>query len=157
MAHNPFNIILEFMKTYIVVVLTGVLLLSGCNQANSKKQISEPTENVTEKTPLTKQVIPVSKTDSVAVTKQTNVAVPVTATPIKNTANINPPHGQPGHDCGVPVGSPMNSPRVNKPASNTPVVNPNIFTPVQTTPGMNPPHGQPGHDCTIAVGAPLKK
>lgn len=145
------------MKTYIVILITGMLLLSGCDQPNSKNKISEPTENVTEKTPLTNQVNPVSETDSVAVTKQTNVAVPVTATPVNNTANINPPHGQPGHDCGIPVGSPMNSPRVTKPAANTPVVNPNIFNTVQTAPGMNPPHGQPGHDCAIAVGAPLKK
>lgn len=153
MAHNPFNIILEFMKTYIVVVVvTGMLLLSGCNQANSKKKISEPTENVTEKTPLTKQVIPVSKTDSVAVTKSINVPDPV-----QTSASINPPHGQPGHDCAIPVGSSMNSPRVTKPAANTPVVNPNIFKSAQTAPGMNPPHGQPGHDCAIAVGAPLKK
>lgn len=157
MTHNPFNIIFEFMKTYIVVLISSMLLLYGCNQPNSKNKISEPTENDTEKTPLTKQVIPVTETDSVAVTKSNSVVDPVLSTPVQTTASINPPHGQPGHDCAIPVGSPLNSPQVNKPAANTPVVNPNIFTTTQTAPGMNPPHGQPGHDCTIAIGAPLKK
>lgn len=70
---------------------------------------------------------------------------------------LNPAHGQPGHDCAIPVGAPLNS----KPASN-PNMTP-IQTPVQnqtstapTGSGMvNPPHGQPGHDCAVPVGAPL--
>lgn len=88
------------------------------------------------------------------------------------TANVNPPHGQPGHNCAVPVGAPLNSapaPKLNAtPASaptgpaaaagaqTTPTPTPlPIQAPTQVAPGTNPPHGQPGHDCSIAVGAPL--
>jgi hypothetical protein len=48
----------------------------------------------------------------------------------------NPPHGQPGHRCDIPVGDPL---------------------PVATNSNvkLNPPHGQPGHRCDIAVGSPL--
>ncbi len=78
--------------------------------------------------------------------------------PVQNSGNgaVNPPHGQPGHRCEIPVGAPLNAQVEN--SSPQPVqVNPNP-APVQqtiTAPGMNPPHGEPGHRCDIAVGAPL--
>lgn len=90
-------------------------------------------------------------------------------TPLTNNNSavaINPPHGQPGHDCAVAVGSPLNG-KSNASASQpaaaiaSPVVNsPTQFIPVSNTNSnvaLNPPHGQPGHDCAIAVGQPLKK
>jgi hypothetical protein len=78
---------------------------------------------------------------------------------------INPAHGQPGHDCKIAVGAPLNSTpnaatsnpfnpaQQQAPAPSGPRVN--QVTNQATMPGMNPPHGQPGHDCKIAVGAPL--
>ncbi|HTM65196.1 MAG TPA: hypothetical protein VL093_02670 [Flavipsychrobacter sp.] len=76
----------------------------------------------------------------------------------KTVAAINPPHGQPGHDCAVAVGAPLNSSAGNQaPQAQQPTT-----TPAQSsTPAgngsarINPPHGQPGHDCDVAVGAPL--
>ncbi|MGO4708750.1 hypothetical protein AB4Y90_06445 [Chryseobacterium sp. 2TAF14] len=88
---------------------------------------------------------------------------------------MNPPHGQPGHRCEIPVGQPLNSaPTAQNPTTqnvqvngnNTIQIDPNSVnptkitpnqnsTPVKTAPGMNPPHGQPGHRCDIAVGQPL--
>lgn len=100
----------------------------------------------------------------------TQSAVAKTVTP----KGMNPPHGQPGHRCDIPVGSPLNS----KPASataSTPVPSSgeisksiSVQPPVpallstssantETPEGMNPPHGQAGHRCDIAVGAPLPK
>lgn len=63
---------------------------------------------------------------------------------LNDTANValNPPHGEPGHDCAIPVGAPLGS----SPQTNT-----------QVAEGTNPPHGQPGHDCSIPVGAPLNQ
>ena len=52
------------------------------------------------------------------------------------TLTVNPPHGQPGHRCDIPVGDPL------------PVA-------VNNSVKLNPPHGQPGHRCDIAVGSPL--
>lgn len=83
---------------------------------------------------------------------------------------MNPPHGQPGHKCEIPVGQPLNgapaSQNIQVNGNNTIQIDPNSVnptkitpnqnnTPVQTAPGMNPPHGQPGHRCDIAVGQPL--
>ncbi|MDQ1098446.1 MULTISPECIES: hypothetical protein [Chryseobacterium] len=91
---------------------------------------------------------------------------------------MNPPHGQPGHRCDIPVGQPLNS----KPAQDatqkvtvnpnqgqqTIQIDPNALQPgkftvdangkpkaVKTAKGMNPPHGEPGHRCDIPVGQPL--
>lgn len=93
----------------------------------------------------------------------------------KVAKGMNPPHGQPGHICGIAVGAPLNSkpvatnntattnktitattttPNNSTPALLTPTSNPQS-TPVKTEAGMNPPHGQEGHVCGIAVGAPL--
>ncbi|HBV15556.1 hypothetical protein [Chryseobacterium carnipullorum] len=88
---------------------------------------------------------------------------------------MNPPHGQPGHRCDIPVGQPLNgSPALGQAAPQNVAVNannaikidPNSMSPgkvvidnngkqVKTAPGMNPPHGQPGHRCDIPVGQPL--
>lgn len=85
---------------------------------------------------------------------------------------MNPPHGQPGHRCDIPVGQPLNSQPAATPASqninvgtnNTIQIDPsttakvavnNNAQPIKTAPGMNPPHGQPGHRCDIPVGQPL--
>ena len=92
---------------------------------------------------------------------------PTAAAPAPTTAaGLNPPHGQPGHDCAIAVGAPLNS-KGNAGAVNatatpkpvSPVGAPTLTVPPvsNTAPGLNPPHGQPGHDCAIAVGAPLKK
>ncbi len=75
------------------------------------------------------------------------------------TAGLNPPHGQPGHDCAIAVGAPLDgSGAQNQPPSlptiNQPIVQPN-FQSGTAAKGLNPPHGQPGHDCAVAVGAPL--
>ena len=116
---------------------------------------------------------------------------PATATPA--TANlpsseekstqvtINPPHGQPGHRCDIPVGAALNSLPVNTPRqtiSNPPTVTSPNFANNPTSPTienakrlnssqpastastqnsgrLNPPHGQPGHRCEIPVGSPL--
>ncbi|PZW39222.1 hypothetical protein LX95_02364 [Mesonia algae] len=68
----------------------------------------------------------------------------------------NPPHGEAGHRCDIPVGAPLNS----KPANQQQQIQVN-GNPVQQqarkTENTNPPHGEPGHDCGIPVGAPLKK
>ncbi len=94
---------------------------------------------------------------------------------------INPPHGEPGHRCDIPVGAALNSSPVNtaRQAVNTSptVTSPNIANsstaptienakrlnssqPVSTASSqnsgmLNPPHGQPGHRCEIPVGSPL--
>jgi hypothetical protein len=64
---------------------------------------------------------------------------------------VNPPHGQPGHDCAIPVGAPLNS-------AGTPTQTPAMKR-VNSVPssgnGINPPHGEPGHRCDIKVGDPL--
>jgi hypothetical protein len=91
-------------------------------------------------------------------------------------ANVNPPHGQPGHNCAVPVGAPLNAapaPALNAGAPAAPAAGPTVAAagplaapgtqttatpaPAAVAPGTNPPHGQPGHDCSVAIGAPLKK
>lgn len=82
---------------------------------------------------------------------------PLLQTPATSTLALNPPHGEPGHDCNIAVGSPlngaansMNSPLPVMPASVNPVSNPTT-----NRVRLNPPHGEPGHDCNIQVGQPL--
>lgn len=105
--------------------------------------------------------------------------VTTTAAPVKVAKGMNPPHGQPGHRCDIPVGAPLNSPApktttttANTPQSGTmtqnftvdqPTANPvpallsTEGTETKVAEGMNPPHGKPGHRCDIPVGAPLPK
>lgn len=73
-----------------------------------------------------------------------NVIEPTT--PSKEVA-LNPPHGQPGHDCNIEVGAPL----INSPTSQ-PVMR---MMPQPSNQRINPPHGEPGHDCNVQVGSPL--
>ncbi|KAA2221290.1 hypothetical protein [Chryseobacterium sediminis] len=95
--------------------------------------------------------------------------------PMATAPGMNPPHGQPGHRCDIPVGQPLNSApaaattasqNINTNGSNIVQIDPNAVSPgkitldnngkqTKTAPGMNPPHGQPGHRCDIPVGQPL--
>jgi len=104
------------------------------------------------------------------------VTTTTVAAPVKVAKGMNPSHGQPGHRCDIPVGSPLNSP-VAKTAAATPAQSGSTSQSFTVTPpatdnavpallsteapkvaeGMNPAHGQPGHRCDIAVGAPLPK
>ncbi len=101
-----------------------------------------------------------------------NSSVPVNAPKAaKSTARLNPAHGQPGHDCAIPVGAPLKGNVAAAPAASPakaiaksiPLESPSLVTqaaapaPITTNPNakINPAHGQPGHDCAVAVGAPL--
>lgn len=82
-----------------------------------------------------------------------------------SSVQLNPEHGQPGHICEIPVGSPLNSEptSTNNVSQNTIEINPSnknaTSTPINLTKmgnsALNPEHGKPGHRCDIAVGAPL--
>ncbi|MDX6181239.1 hypothetical protein SGQ44_03680 [Flavobacterium sp. Fl-77] len=111
---------------------------------------------------------------------QNKVVTTTTVAPVKVSKGMNPSHGQPGHRCDIPVGTPLNTPVATPaaapPQSGTtsktfnvtpPTANPAVPTllstesankeVVTTADGMNPAHGKPGHRCDIAVGAPLPK
>lgn len=53
-----------------------------------------------------------SPSQQVQQTAPATQALPVQAKPVINTSGtvtINPPHGEPGHDCAIPVGQPLKS------------------------------------------------
>jgi len=84
--------------------------------------------------------------------------------PGNNNIRLNPAHGQPGHQCEIAVGAPLDSkPAVPNPTQIQSPVSANQIVPVtnaspvtqNVAAGMNPAHGQPNHRCDIAVGAPL--
>ncbi|MEO7977935.1 hypothetical protein [Flavobacterium sp.] len=112
---------------------------------------------------------------------QQNVVTTTVASPAKVAKGMNPSHGQPGHRCDIPVGSPLNSPVAKTTAATTtsaqsgstektftvtPPANSTVPALLSTestnsaavvADGMNPAHGKPGHRCDISVGAPLPK
>lgn len=151
------------MKNYIGLLLLAGLALNSCKNEQETKE-STPTA-----------VIPFTEVGN----KMRNEAAAKVATPTNTTATnapivatakgMNPPHGQAGHRCDIPVGASLNSPAAsaqpNSKVASTPqmTVTPTTSATATTTPttptpeGMNPPHGQEGHRCDIAVGAALPK
>lgn len=95
-------------------------------------------------------------------------ATPTATTEQQSNASgllTNPAHGQPGHDCAIPVGAPLKQ-NVSSPQPTTTLVVTTPNAPQATAPQpvaqqpssgqkLNPAHGQPGHKCEIPVGAPL--
>ncbi|MBQ0151757.1 MAG: hypothetical protein KBS61_02540 [Chryseobacterium sp.] len=116
-------------------------------------------------------------TPQASLLQQSGIATQNTVTPVATPAGMNPPHGEPGHRCDIPVGQPLNSTATAPTTANnntitvpnqaqTIQIDPNALSPgkvvmdsqgkpVKTAPGMNPPHGEPGHRCDIQVGQPL--
>lgn len=82
---------------------------------------------------------------------EANDSLPVAAEVQGSQPPLNPPHGQPGHDCNIPVGDPLDGSGSVAPAS----AHPQVLSSPGASPRLNPPHGQPGHICEIAVGQPL--
>lgn len=97
---------------------------------------------------------------------QAKVAMNNNAQPVKTAPGMNPPHGQPGHRCDIPVGQPLSSkPAAAQPSQNNIQVTPTP-TPAQAQaasqnlamgekPKLNPAHGEPWHSCSLKVGDPL--
>ena len=100
--------------------------------------------------------IPSIQQQPTQVTQMPNIAAATNNSNAKMASGLNPAHGQPGHRCDIPEGSPLSSApaaKINTPQTITSTPNPatNTVTPA----GMNPAHGAPGHRCDISVGAPL--
>lgn len=117
----------------------------------------------------------VSNNPQASLLQQSGITTQNTTTSAPTQAGINPPHGQPGHQCEIPVGQPLNAKAGGTTGQNI-AVNPNQpqaiqidpnamnagktgtkspISQVKTAPGMNPPHGEAGHRCDIQVGQPL--
>lgn len=135
---------------------------------NTQLQASENTNQTADTNKVT-----VAPTTEIKVAPVT-VPASVPATTTTSKAGLNPEHGQPGHRCDIPVGSPLDSQPTTNTATTTtpvslqpqgipaatPVVTPTVTQPsgtATTAPGMNPAHGQPGHRCDIPVGSPLNQ
>lgn len=143
-------------KPFFSLLVVTSLYFTSCKeelkpQDDSTAVRADDAKNTSTPTPTT---TPVQTQNQTSQTQSAAVAT---------TAGMNPAHGQPGHQCGIPVGAPLNSAGNKTAAQPTvtqtiqPTMNPvaNATKPVATAKGMNPPHGQPGHQCGIAVGAPL--
>lgn len=167
------------MKNISLAGLVIVLAIhAGCKNGsdgtgNGVPAVTSPAnpQDITAPNTATQQVTPPNTTPvSPSFVPVNNPSPTITANPsAANTtaAGLNPAHGQPGHRCDIPVGTPLNS----KPATPANGTSPAITTqpivtqtqPVissapsntPTAPGMNPAHGQPGHRCDIPVGSPL--
>ena len=169
-------------KSLLILSAVAASLAFACNDAPKEESTTETTATETTLEPANEAVA----TDG-AIPMDQPVMDPAAATAPAASASVkrlNPPHGEPGHVCEIPVGEPlpdnnvpggvkvqtpppvnMQDPNAGKTSAPAPVSIMNQQTPVaqpaaapgKTAPGMNPPHGEPGHDCAIPVGAPLKK
>ena len=141
-----------------IKILPFILLFASC-WISCKNDAPPSATTQTETTPT--EVAPVAAPDA---TFGSAPDAPIqTATPGNATAGTpgmkNPPHGEPGHVCGKPVGSILDGTAVTTnsatPAQAAPTTAAKPAAAPTVAPGSNPAHGQPGHRCDIAVGAPL--
>ena len=147
------------MNKFWLTIGVVSFFLVGCAEdgADSEKQVeTKAVEVVKEKS--------TGETEEAGEKVEFTVSEPEAAA---TNVKLNPPHGEPGHDCAIAVGAPLDgsggqvqgtSPQVQPTAQPTaqPMVQPNLKVNAPSSGGgINPPHGQPGHDCAVAVGAPL--
>jgi len=100
--------------------------------------------------------------------KTENVITPTpTGVPSASSVNsgqrpaTNPAHGQPFHDCALPVGAAFaveNAPAQSNSVTATMDLQPEVqqqTAPITKEVKLNPAHGAAGHRCDIPEGAPL--
>ncbi|MBW8521914.1 hypothetical protein K0U91_05455 [Chryseobacterium chendengshani] len=159
------------MKNIFLGIITAGILVISC------KKDEKPTY-IKDENSVQQPAAAVNNAPQPSLLNQAGIQTTTQNSPSVATApGMNPPHGQPGHRCDIPVGQPLNSkaaaPSAAPSAQNITVngnnsvqINPNAVSPgkvmidqngkqVKTAPGMNPPHGQPGHRCDIPVGQAL--
>lgn len=138
----------------LVFVGMGLTSCAGSDKEGASTEKSDTLTNAS--TPAsTTMTTQVSDTPAIQVSGQAPVAQ-------ATAPGMNPAHGQPGHDCSIAVGAPLNSAKKAAPGGAQPIQvqqAPQATAAPQPAAGgsgkVNPAHGQPGHDCKVAVGAPL--
>ena len=142
----------------------AALALSSCSQAEGTKNTANEQAETEAILLNTSPATPGASSAQSATVLSATASQPQAGTQgstqaAKTAAMVNPPHGQPGHNCDLEVGAPLNSPAAAKTAAPAqPVVTSTAPVSTQAAKGsgrVNPAHGQPGHDCAVAVGAPL--
>ncbi|MEO6948076.1 MAG: hypothetical protein ABI123_00480 [Ginsengibacter sp.] len=127
------------MKKNLSILFTIIIIVGACSAPS----------------PDMDNTLPVMKTEEAPVAVESKDSL--FQTPSSNTVALNPPHGEPGHDCNIAVGSPLNGAN-NLMSAPLPVM-PGALNPVNNPTSnkvrLNPPHGEAGHDCNIQVGQPL--
>jgi hypothetical protein len=135
------------MKSISIALFAALFAtLLSCSNAEDKIEVQETTE------------APPAMPTSVPETQSTPV-------PAANSGvALNPPHGEPGHVCEIPVGQPLDGSGSKNAAApveiSTEMSVDQSGKPVAKKADagvkLNPPHGEPGHVCEIPVGQPLK-
>ena len=155
------------IKSHFLIAAT-IVLFASCSDGEAPKETN---------TAAPYQAAPVVTSDSTGASTDLQGAPQApagSAQPAAATGTPNPAHGEPGHRCDIPVGSPLSTvaapvpaPQPTQPAQpfnaapqptfTTPVnVQPSSPAPGTATGKVNPAHGEPGHDCAVPVGSPLK-
>lgn len=137
----------KFLSKSVIGLFFAGLLFTSC-QEKDKKETSADSEAPTEMTLEQKQ-------------QQLQVGSPNNSASSQVTlppGSVNPPHGEPGHRCEIPVGAPLDGSQPQKQVNvqpmnvDVPPANPGNTGP---KPATNPEHGQPWHRCDMKVGDPL--
>lgn len=156
------------MKNTFIGLIAVSLLAASCKKDERATYLKEEAN-------AGQPNVALNTTSKTALMDQAGIQSSSAPAPLATAPGMNPPHGQPGHRCDIPVGQPLNgtpaaatpvTQNVNVSGGNTIQIDPNAVSPgkitldnngkqVKTAPGMNPPHGQPGHRCDIPVGQPL--
>ena len=127
------------------IAFTAVLLFAACAEPGA---------------PVEAETLPPATAPEAWVPAEASAQQPTTATP--STAQLNPAHGEPGHDCAIPVGAPLDGSGNAGTSDMVPLTTPSAApmpsampVPSGNTGNLNPAHGEPGHDCAVPVGSPL--
>lgn len=151
----------------IVYGILAVTFLMACNKTedNSKNTVEVPALDA----PSAIEAASAGGSNGLPTTYQTE---PTAQAPVAGV-KLNPPHGEPGHICEIPVGDPLPAdgattaaqPAVQAAPARPMPINPgatsvmnrpiNTSVPTGPKPKFNPPHGEPWHTCDLEVGEPL--
>jgi hypothetical protein len=156
------------MKNTFIGLIAVSLLAASCKKDERATYLKEEAN-------AGQPNVALNNTSKTALMDQAGIQSSSAPAPLATAPGMNPPHGQPGHRCDIPVGQPLNgapatatpvSQNINANGNNIVQIDPNAVSPgkitldnngkqAKTAPGMNPPHGQPGHRCDIPVGQSL--
>lgn len=143
------------------IALTSTLISCGNNEEKTTATTTTVTDTVPTSTDVSLATPNSNNSDLASLPGDAQPGVQSVSASSTNV-KLNPAHGEPGHDCALPVGAPLKGAgeiqeniKITSPAGQnvTPAAAPSKAA--NTNVKINPAHGEPGHDCAKPVGSPL--
>jgi hypothetical protein len=143
-------------KSFLILLAGGFLALYSCSDKNTEAE--DATTVPSDQAVTTDGAVTTAPAETGILPTDGSMPSDPAAAPVPDAAatapGMNPPHGQPGHDCAIAVGAPLSSAPKTAPGSSSPAVLPGPGQAPTTQRIEMPVQGSPAPTSVMTAPAP---